>query len=59
MRGYKFNNTGARKQASFYHITLKLILLAIYAQKCHDFALRKRDAFYGRQSIMLRSNLHI
>ena len=35
----KFNNTGARMLASFYHITLKLPKLAFLASKRQDFAI--------------------
>ena len=41
----KFSNTGTRMQDSIYHMTLKSILLATFAQKCHDFAIRKCDVF--------------
>ena len=44
---------------SIYHMTLRLILLAISALKCRDVAIRKLEVFNERQSLTLRSNLHI
>ena len=35
-----FNNTGARMQDSVYHMTL---ILAIFASKRQDYAVKKRD----------------
>ena len=46
----KLNNTGARMQNSIYHMTLKSILVAIFAQTCQDFALRKRGVYMDVKS---------
>ena len=42
----KFSNTGARMQDCIYRMTLKSHLLTNFAQKRHDFAIRKRGVFF-------------
>ena len=41
----KFSNTGARIQILFIIMSQNRILLANFALKSHDFAIRKRDIF--------------
>ena len=41
----KFNNTGARKQDSMHHITLKPHFISKFALKSQDLTIRKCDIF--------------
>ena len=43
----KFNNTGTRMQDSIYHMTLKSHLLANFAPKRHDVAIRNATCLWS------------